>query len=43
MAYVRWILVKNDGIENRKLTLDDVVMLSQKGDELTWSDYDADV
>jgi beta-lactamase regulating signal transducer with metallopeptidase domain len=39
-AYMRWILVKNDGIENRKLTLDDVVMLSQKGDALTWSDFE---
>ena len=33
-------LVKNDEIENRKLTLDDVVMLSQKGDALTWSDFE---
>ena len=39
-AYMRWILVKNDEIENRKLTLDDVVMLSQKGDALTWSDFE---
>ena len=39
-AYVRWVLVKNDGIENRKLTLDDVVRLSQKGDALTWSDFE---
>ena len=28
------------GIENRKLTLDDVVMLAQKGDALTWSDFE---
>lgn len=27
-------------IEPRKLTLDDVVMLSQKGDALTWSDFE---
>ena len=39
-AYVRWILVKNGGIENRKLTLDDVVMLAQKGNALTWSDFE---
>ncbi len=39
-AYMRWVLVKNDGIENRKLTLDDVVMLSQKKDALTWSDFE---
>ncbi|MCI8402099.1 MAG: hypothetical protein HFI38_08470 [Lachnospiraceae bacterium] len=38
-AYIRWIQVKNNRIENRKLTLDDVVMLSQKGDSLTWSDF----
>ena len=39
-AYMRWIMVKNEGIENRKLTLDDVVLLSQKGDALTWSDFE---
>ena len=39
-AYVRWIQVKDDSIENRKLTLDDVVMLSQKGDALTWLDFE---
>ncbi|MCI8634086.1 MAG: transcriptional regulator [Eubacterium sp.] len=31
---------KIDGAENRKLTLDDVTMLSQKGDALTWSDFE---
>ena len=39
-AYMRWILVKNDGMEHRKLTLDDTVMLSQKKDALTWSDFE---
>ncbi len=39
-AYMRWIQVKNDGIENWKLTLDDVVMLSQKRDALSWSDFE---
>ena len=39
-AYMRWIPVENDGVENRKLTLDDVVLLSQKGDALTWSDFE---
>ena len=29
-----------DGAEAPKLTLDDVVMLSQKGDALTWSDFE---
>lgn len=32
--------VCDSGIEPRKLTLDDVVMLSQKGDALTWSDFE---
>lgn len=39
-AYMRWIQVKDDGVEGRKLTLDDVVMLSQKGDTLSWSDFE---
>ena len=39
-AYVRWIKAENDSIENRKLTLDDVVMLSEKGDALSWSDFE---
>ena len=39
-AYMRWIQVKDDGVEGRKLTLDDVVMLSQKGDALSWSDFE---
>ncbi len=39
-AYVRWILVTNDAIENWKLTLDDVILLSKKGDALTWSDFE---
>ena len=30
----------NDAVDGRKLTLDDVVMLSQKGDALTWSDFE---
>ena len=30
----------SDGIEDRKLTLDDVVTLSQKGDALSWSDFE---
>ena len=37
---MRWIQVKDDGVEGRKLTLDDVVMLSQKGDTLSWSDFE---
>ena len=40
-AYVRWIQVNNDGIEHHKLTLDDVILLSRKGDDLTWSDFDS--
>ena len=32
--------VCNSGIEVQKLTLDNVVMLSQKGDALTWSDFE---
>ena len=39
-AYMRWIQVKDDGVEGRKLTLDDVVILSQKGDTLSWSDFE---
>ena len=38
-AYVRWIPVGNDDV-GRKLTLDDVLMLSQKKDALTWSDFE---
>lgn len=32
--------VCNSGMEPQKLTLDDVVMLSQKGDALSWSDFE---
>lgn len=39
-AYMRWIQVGNDAVDGRKLTLDDVIMLSQKGDALTWSDFE---
>ena len=39
-AYVRWIRAGNNAVEGRKLTLDDVVMLAQKGDALTWSDFE---
>ncbi len=39
-AYVRWIQEGNNAVAGRKLTLDDVVMLSQKGDTLTWSDFE---
>ena len=39
-AYVRWIKVVNDGIENRLLTLDDVLFLARKGDSLAWTDFD---
>lgn len=30
----------NDAFDGQKLTLDDVVMLSQKGDALSWSDFE---
>ena len=30
----------NDTVNGRELTLDDVIMLSQKGDVLTWSDFE---
>ena len=39
-AYVRWIQDGNNAVDGRKLTLDDVVMLSQKGDALSWSDFE---
>jgi len=39
-AYMRWIQVGNDAVDERRLTLDDVVMLSRKGDALTWSDFE---
>lgn len=39
-AYVRWVRVDNNGIEDRKLTRDDVCWLAQKGDSLEWSDFD---
>ncbi len=32
--------IETDGIGSQKLTLDDVVTLSQKGDTLTWSDFE---
>ena len=31
---------ETNGIGTRKLTLDDVLVLSQKGDALTWSDFE---
>ena len=39
-AYVRWIRVESDAVDERRLTLDDVVLLAQKGDALTWSDFE---
>ena len=39
-AYVRWIQDGNNAVDGRKLTLDDVVMLSQMGDALSWSDFE---
>ncbi len=39
-AYMRWIRVGSDAVDERRLTLDDVIMLSQKGDALTWSDFE---
>lgn len=30
----------NDAADRRKLTLDDVIMLSRKGDALTWADFE---
>ncbi len=39
-AYVRWIKAVNDGVENRCLTLDDVMFLARKGDSLAWTDFD---
>lgn len=31
---------ENDTVNGRELTLDDVITLSQKGEELTWSDFE---
>lgn len=39
-AFVRWVKVGTDTVSERKLTLDDVVMLSKKGNDLKWSDFD---
>ncbi len=38
-AYVRWVQEGNDAV-GRRLTLDEVVMLSRKGESLTWTDFD---
>lgn len=39
-AYLRWIPVKLEALENKRLTLDDIVFLSEKGNDLTWDDFD---
>lgn len=39
-GYLRWIPAELEALENRRLTLDDIVFLSEKGDELTWNDFD---
>lgn len=40
MAYLRWIPVDFDAIAERRLSMDAVLMLAQKGSELTWADFD---
>ena len=42
-AYVRWIRTGEDNADNfagNQLTLDDVVFLAEKGDSLTWGDFE---
>ena len=38
--YLRWINAELDTLANRRLTLDDVRWLAQKGEALTWSDFE---
>ena len=40
MAYLRWIPADFDAIAERRLTMDAVLMLAQKGSALTWTDFD---
>lgn len=40
MAYLRWIPADFDAIAERRLSMDAVLMLAQKGSELTWTDFD---
>lgn len=39
-AYKRWIRLDSNIMKNRRLTLDDVVRLSKKGDDLKLEDFD---
>ena len=39
-AYKQWIKESLQAVESRRLTLDDVRMLSEKGEELTWEDFE---
>ncbi len=39
--YLRWIREDLNAVKERRLTLDDVRFLSQKGEALSWSDFDA--
>ena len=40
-AFRRWIKVDNNSMENKRLTLDDVVFLAQKGMDLDWEDFES--
>lgn len=40
LAYLRWIPADFDAIAERRLTMDAVLLLAQKGSELTWADFD---
>lgn len=40
MAYLRWIPADFDAIAERRLTMDAVLLLAQKGSDLTWADFD---
>ena len=40
MAYLRWVPIEEEMPGNRKLSLDDVLFLSEKGDDLRRADFD---
>lgn len=40
-AFKRWIKADEDAMENKRLTLDDVIMLSELGAELSWADFES--
>lgn len=40
-AFKRWVKADEDTMENKRLTLNDVIMLSKLGEQLSWADFES--